>query len=100
MTPRVKLAIVVAVLVLVSVLGGLLASWQTMRPSIRQTVDGVAMVKTRDAGWQVEKPGDYAETLLGGLVAEYGWALDTVPFSLPNTSGQCETFVSCITGGF
>lgn len=94
---RIKLAFV-SVAVLLAVLGGLVASWQASQPAIRQRVDGVAMVHTRDAGWQVEKPGDYADTLTGGLVAEYGRALGfetprksapVVPAALPHASGQC-----------
>ena len=43
-------------------------------------------------------------TLMGAVIPEYnavkGWSGPVQPVGLPNTSGNCETFVSCITGGF
>jgi hypothetical protein len=100
MMTRNQLIAFVMTLVLVSVAAGFVVSFSEGVPPITQTIDGVQYVKTRDAGWQPVKPGDYVENLFGGLTQEYGWALDTAPVSLPNTSGNCETFVSCITGGF
>jgi hypothetical protein len=100
MMPRTQLIAFVMTLMLIAAGAGLFVSLSEGVPPITMQSDGVTFVKTRDAGWQVMKPGDYAENLFGGLTAEYGWALDTAPVSLPNTSGNCETFISCITGGF
>lgn len=110
MTPMQKVGFVFALIVITAGLA-LAVVWSESSPAITQNFDGQQFVKTRDAGWQPVVAGDYAENLFGGLTPEYGMALAApaglfetllklIPAMLPNTSGNCETEASCLSGGF
>lgn len=84
-TLKQKLLIVV-VLIGLSIGGGLLAVWDSSRPTVAQRV---AALGPKAEGQEV--------TLFGAVIAEYGWNSDVVPAGLPVTAGQCgeDSGISC-----